>query len=492
MSSKNNYRQIFKATSLFGGVQVINILTLIIRAKFVAIFLGPIGVGVSNLLVSSTNLVSSVSSLGLNQSAIREISIANAKNDPKELSYVLIIFKRWLYFSAIFGGIILCFFSPYISYFTFGNYDFKWSFVFLSVMIFFNTLNNGNIALLEGTRNLKNTAKSSVLGAILGLTTTIPLYYFFGTKGIVPSIICGALIAFFSSYFFAKKIRIEKIAVPISDTFQKGASMAKMGILMVVTQILGSFSLFIINTFIRKNGGLIDVGYYQSASLITNQSITLVYAAMTVDFYPKLASISNKNRKIKVLINEQAIINTLISSPILIALIVYSPLLIRLVLTEKFLSIVNVVRLLSFGSLFTAPMVVLGFISLAKNDKKIYFIYGALINIFLALILYIIGYKFYGLIGISIGFVLSQIIYLIIISKKFYTKYSISFGIRFYKIFLIFVFLTLSAVLASMFCNEIIGYIIGSLLLLISVFFSYNKLDEYMEIKEVLLNKIKR
>jgi hypothetical protein len=150
------------------------------------------------------------------------------------------------------------------------------------------------------------------------------------------------------------------------------------------------------------------------------------------------------------------------------------------------------VRLLSFGSLFTAPMVVLGFISLAKNDKKIYFIYGALINIFLALILYIIGYKLYGLLGISIGFVLSQIIYLIIISNKFHNKYSISFGIRFYKIFLIFVFLTLASVCASIFLNEILGYVIGTLIFMTSVYFSYIKLDKYMSLREVLLNKIKR
>jgi len=39
----NSYKQIVKATSLFGGVQVFNIIISIIRSKFIAVLLGPTG-----------------------------------------------------------------------------------------------------------------------------------------------------------------------------------------------------------------------------------------------------------------------------------------------------------------------------------------------------------------------------------------------------------------------------------------------------------------
>ena len=41
------YKNIFKATTLFGGVQGLNILLNLARTKLVAIFLGRVGVGLS-------------------------------------------------------------------------------------------------------------------------------------------------------------------------------------------------------------------------------------------------------------------------------------------------------------------------------------------------------------------------------------------------------------------------------------------------------------
>ena len=104
MSHQSSYRQVFKATSLFGGVQVITVLTTIIRSKFVALFLGPVGMGISSLLVSAVTLVNTISGMGLNYSAVRDISLANESGDIKKLSYTLIIFKRW---TGFFGFSVL-------------------------------------------------------------------------------------------------------------------------------------------------------------------------------------------------------------------------------------------------------------------------------------------------------------------------------------------------------------------------------------------------
>lgn len=40
-----NYRRIVKATGLFGGVQVINILCSLVKTKLIAVWLGAEGVG---------------------------------------------------------------------------------------------------------------------------------------------------------------------------------------------------------------------------------------------------------------------------------------------------------------------------------------------------------------------------------------------------------------------------------------------------------------
>ena len=49
--NRNSYKQSLKATSLFGGVQIFNILIQIIRSKFAAVLLGPEGMGVMLSLI---------------------------------------------------------------------------------------------------------------------------------------------------------------------------------------------------------------------------------------------------------------------------------------------------------------------------------------------------------------------------------------------------------------------------------------------------------
>ena len=63
--SKSSYKSIVKATSLFGGVQVYQILIQIIKSKIIAILLGPAGVGVIGLFQSGLDLVKNLTSMGL-------------------------------------------------------------------------------------------------------------------------------------------------------------------------------------------------------------------------------------------------------------------------------------------------------------------------------------------------------------------------------------------------------------------------------------------
>ena len=48
MKFKTTYRQIFKYTSLLGGVQIFNVLMSIIRNKCAAYFIGPWGMGLAD------------------------------------------------------------------------------------------------------------------------------------------------------------------------------------------------------------------------------------------------------------------------------------------------------------------------------------------------------------------------------------------------------------------------------------------------------------
>lgn len=194
-----SYRQIMKATSLFGGVQVFQIIISVVRSKFVAILLGPSGMGIVGLLTSTTGLVAGLTNFGLGTSAIKNISEANATEDEQRISKVISVMRRLMWITGILGAVITLLFSPWLSQFTFGNREYTGAFIWISITLLLNQLSTGELVFLQGLRRLQDLAKANVYGSVAGLIVTIPLYYKFGVQGIVPVIIITAIITLFFS-----------------------------------------------------------------------------------------------------------------------------------------------------------------------------------------------------------------------------------------------------------------------------------------------------
>ena len=134
-NNQSSYRSIFKATSLFGGVQVYQILIQIIKSKFIAVLLGPAGVGIMGLYQSGLQLVQQLSSMGLAQSAVRDVSEANGSNDIKKIARIVTVVRKLVWFTGLLGLIIVICCSPLLSKMSFGNYDYTIPFIILSITL---------------------------------------------------------------------------------------------------------------------------------------------------------------------------------------------------------------------------------------------------------------------------------------------------------------------------------------------------------------------
>ena len=91
---KHSYRNVLNATSLFGGVQVINILISLIRSKAIAMLIGPLGMGISSLLLSTMQLINGITNLGLERSAVKDISLANNDSNTESVVKTISILKN--------------------------------------------------------------------------------------------------------------------------------------------------------------------------------------------------------------------------------------------------------------------------------------------------------------------------------------------------------------------------------------------------------------
>lgn len=486
-SDSGSYKSILKATSTFGGVQVFNIFLNLIRNKLVAVIIGATGMGINSLFNSSLSMVTTFSGLGLNISAVRNISESHASGDILTLNRTVAVFKTLLKYCSILGAALLVVLSPFLSKHTFGSYDYTYSFILLSSVLVFRLLSQGNNSLLQGTRKLGYMAKSSVIGSIVSLFLSIPLYYFFGIKGIVPALIITSLGIYLVSRYFSRKIKIKKPKLKTSEIISSGGEMTKLGLAMVASQLLGQTSVYLLNTFISNKGGLSDVGYYHAAMSLTNQSITLVFASMSADYFPRLVAVSNDSQRLSKTVNQQGEILILIAFPILMLVIIFSKLLILMLLSSEFNVISNIVKIISFGMLFKVMSYSIGYISFAKGDRKTFLILEGIYSNISQLFFNVIGYSLGGLKGLAISFVFIFASYFIIISIVSYKKYQYKISKKYFKLLLPVIILSILALFVSFISHQLIMYIMGSLLILISFCLSYIELNKRVDIKSIVI-----
>lgn len=489
---KGGYKSIVKSTLFFGGVKIIQVFLNLLRGKIIAILLGPTGVGYNGLYVSTITMVNNFTGLGLNFSAVRNISKSKESGDIVQLSRTIRVYKNLLFFISFLGFVVVIGLSGFLSKSTFGSAKYTLMFIFLGLMIFFNTLSAGNASLLQGTRSLAGYAKHILTGSTAALLVSAPFYYFFGLKGIVPSLIVSSFITYLFSIYYTSKIEHNKIRVSLKETISEGSEMVKLGVAMMVVTSLTSLANYLTNIYIQSTGSIIDFGLYQAGMSITLQSIGLVFASMAIDYYPRLVAVCDNPEKLVKMVNNQAEVMLLIATPILVLLMIVAPVAIKILLSAEFLPIVGFIRLLSIGMVFKSATYAIGAISFAKGDKKTFFLLEGIYTNSAIVIFSVAGYYLGGLIGVGYGFAIMHALYFIIITFVNRRLYSYKPSKHLLTILSVQIISVLIVYTILNKFNGIFSYLISSIFFLLTASYSLYTISKSMDVKESILKVFKK
>ncbi|MFY0715149.1 oligosaccharide flippase family protein [Seonamhaeicola sp. NFXS20] len=488
--NKNSYKQILKATTLFGGVQVYNILLSVIKTKLVAVLIGANGLGVLGLFNSTIRLIVDLTKVGLDTSAVKEISELNSNQGTHEVSSFISVLNKVIWITGILGAILVVCFSKPISVWTFGDDAYTVHFIWLAIAIVFSQLTNGKKAILQGTHQLKKLAKANLIGSSLSLVITLPIYYYFRIDGIVPAIILGFVIAYlvFLRYSNTKKNKVVKYS--LSEVYQKSKPMLLLGVTMSFTSIVGALTLWLIQIYIRNKGGVEEVGFYSAGIVVINSYVGMVFNAMSTDYFPRLSAINKNNILVKEVVNKQANIAILIITPIILLFLTFDFLIIRILYTKEFLVILGFVTFGVLGTLFKAVSFSMGYVIIAKGDSKIFIKTSLFFNTLLFLIC-ALSYNYWGLRGLGIGLLLHYIIHFTVLKILTYYLYNLTLNKAFYKTFLFCVMLCFLGFLGTLIDYKYIRFLVMVLIVLISVIFTIKEFNKQMNLKEILLRLLK-
>ena len=243
-----------KAMGLFGGVQVMGILCSIIRTKLVAMWIGPVGIGLFGLFNNALEMISTGTNLGIRSSSVRDISQALGSHDSGLVARMVTVVRKWSMWLGLAGALITLSLAPLLSRLTFGDSTHIWGFVALSVAVLLGALTNGEYAVLQGTARLKRLASVTLWGTIVGLAVSIPLFYLLRERSILPSIIAyAAALAIFAWVFRNRDYPVAQVSP--RETFDMGKGFVKLGIFMTLGNFATILASYAFNAWLNVNAG---------------------------------------------------------------------------------------------------------------------------------------------------------------------------------------------------------------------------------------------
>lgn len=401
--SDNEYKSILKGNALFGGVQVFQMLISVVRLKFVAILLGPAGMGVASLFNTSAQTIQRFGSLGLNLTMMKEVS--RLKEEGADLSEFMAVVRRLILFTALLGSLFCAVASPRLSAITFGDSSMTIPFLLLSIAVFFQIASAGWLSVLQGLREVSRIAKASLIASLIGLLGAVPLYWWLGREGIVPAMI---LMGFALWIYYLVNVsqsvgKLSKVGFSWNKHRSLVWSLVGMGVILMSGELINNALTYLLNLLIRKYGTLEDVGFYQATNSLTLQVTSVVFSAMAMDYLPRLTAVAADNDRLREVVNRQGEIVALLITPISLLIILFAPLALRILFNDQFMPALPLLRWMAFAVGLRALMFPLAYITFAKDNKRLYFWMEGVIMNLMTFLLSFAGFLIWGVTGLGVG-----------------------------------------------------------------------------------------
>jgi len=413
-SSQKSYGQILKSSTIIGGSSVVIVLMGIIRSKVNAVLLGPGGVGLIGLYSSISRFAGMLAGMGIGSSGVRQIAEATGTGDRMRIARTIMTLRRVALFLGLTGTLVLFLFRKPICQMTFGNLDHTFEVGLLATLIFLGEVATGQAALIQGMRRIGDLARRNILGAVLGTAASATIIFFYRERGILISFIAIATLELVSSWWYARKIKVEPVTMEWKDLWGEARPLLALGLVITSSGLIAAAGAYVTQMIIVRQFNLAAVGLYGAAMTLSSVYVRFILQAMGTDFYPRLTAVAQDHPTANRLVNEQAEVGLLLAVPGILATLTFAPLVIHLFYTADFIPAADILRWQILGVILQVASFPMGFILLAKELKQMFF-WTELASGSLYVGLFYFCLKMWGLTGAGVAFFANYLVYWLMI-----------------------------------------------------------------------------
>lgn len=474
----NNFKKSLKFTAIFGSMQVILVITQVIRSKFIAIKTGPEGFGEYSIYLSIFALILTIAGFGVNQGIVKECASLFEK---KEFNLLLKIKNKITQYIILFFVIILLmlaiFLKPIHELFFTSKNNILFTFL-VAASVIFSVLANNNIAFFQISKKFSVVYKVKVYSAIASLIVTLLLIYFLGSDGFVFAIISASVIYFIFS--LKKKDEIITITNESENNYVKEIFL--IGLVFFIGSVIGALVININNYIVLNYSNYEITGFWNAGRTIIINYSGLIFVGLSLEFYPRLASAKDSIYEMANILNNQVKVLLLFVIPITIGLIIFSNVILLLLFSNKFLVVVPFLKLSAISILINTFTFALSYYPLVRGNKISYLLINSVAPGIFSIILSYYFFLNYSLIGMGYAILIVSCIHFLSLLCYNYKKYNYFPSLNLIKIFTYGIFIILAVFFIEYLNLQLyIKWAIEILILIFASFLSFFRLFKNAE-----------
>lgn len=401
-------RHILKMLTLFGSVEAMTMLCSLVRNKFMALWTGATGLGLLGLYSNTIEMLTTSTQMGIRTASVP--GVAGASEGEERAASVAAV-RRLGVLLALAGGILTIVLAPLLSELSFGSKDYSWAFMVLAVAVFLSAVNASEAAVLQGTGLLKRLAKITAWSALSSLILSAAIIYLWRIEGIIPMIMTVSVTtAIFTCVYHLRGCHpLQKAGW--RETLCHAKEFIRLGLFITLSGLLATLSNYLFMSWLNRIGGEAAMGYYQAGTTVAVRYVGIVFTAIAVEYYPRLAATrrAGSGRMSMMLRHESGLVLKLLI-PAAWLMTVAAPWIVKILYSGDFERIVPMVVMASPGIVARGIAWCTTFVLLARGNGRAYFMLEASSTL-LGFALNIAGYAAGGLEGLGVSFSVWYLLY---------------------------------------------------------------------------------
>ncbi len=407
-----SYRQIFKATSIIGGAQVVSIVIGVARTKVFALLLGPAGIGLLGLLNALLSAAGMVAQMGMGAVGTRQIAEAHATGDQARIALARrALMVATLFLSVVGGGAVWLLREPLATY-ALRDAGLATAVGWIGLGVALSVAAVAQAALIQGMRRMWELALLQIGGAVLLTVVGLPVVWLFGAAAVPFYVILMPLSGFVLGHVFVARLgKLPPVTATLPELAAQWRIFIAFGLPMMGAAVVGTLTTLWIQGHIKAELGIEALGLFVAANTIAMQYAGLVLTAMAGDYFPRLSGVIKDKDAARQLVNQQTEVALLLAGPVILGMFALAPVVISLLYSSAFAPAAGVLRWQTAGTLIKVVTWPMGFILLAEGAGRVFFA-TEVSTVLVMAIATALAVDHYGIAGAGIGYFVAYVFYL--------------------------------------------------------------------------------